>query len=309
MTECIVYLNGNLVPESEAHISIYDTGIVQGATVAEMTRTFKHQPFRLDDHLDRLFRSLRYAEFDIGMSPKQLKSITLEVLGHNVGLIPADGELGIVHFVTAGELQGYVGSAGCVARTTPTVCVHTFSINYHIFAEKIKNGAHAVTAVNRHVPPQCVDPKIKCRSRMHWYLAERQVRLVDPDAICLALDLDGNVTEASGSNILILDRGTLVSPPRHHILPGVSRETVIELATELGIPFEERPIQIHDVVNADEAYSTTTPYSICALTRMNGIQIGDGKPGPVYHQIVEAWSERVGVHIANQIIDGAAKGY
>ncbi|MBB75105.1 MAG: branched-chain amino acid aminotransferase [Planctomycetaceae bacterium] len=307
MSETIVYLNGRFIPETEAHISLYDMAVVLGATVTEMTRTFHHQPFRLDDHIDRLYKSLRYIGVDVGLPPSDLTEATLRVVKHNAGCTHKEDELGIVHFVTGGEFHEYVGSAGRAARVQPTVCVHTFPIPFHYFAEKLRHGAHVVTPTVRHIPAQCIDPKMKCRSRMHYFLAERQARLVDPDALCLMLDLDGNVTETSGSNFLIVERGTIVSPPRHLILPGISRATVVDLAAQLKIPFEERLIRLHDVANADEALSTTTPYCLCPVTRINGMPIGNGKPGQVFHRLSDAWSEHVGVDIVRQIVSGAER--
>ena len=307
MSETVVYLNGQVIPESEAHISIYDMAVVLGATVTEMTRTFKHKPFRLSDHVDRLFKSLRYTGIDIGMTKQELIDATLQVVDHNVQLVDKADEIGIVHFITGGEFHEYVGSAGRAPRVEPTVCVHTFPIPYHYFAEKLQNGAHAVTPSIRKIPSQCVDPRIKCRSRMNFFLAEREVRLVDPDGICLMLDLDGNVTEGTGSNFFIVEREKLVSPPRDIILWGISRQTVIELADELNLPVEERLFQVHDVMNADEAFSTTTPYCMCPVTRINGVPIGDGKPGPVFHRLVEAWGQKVGVDIVEQMVEGAER--
>ena len=96
----------------------------------------------------------------------------------------------------------------------------------------------------------------------------------------LLLDLDGNVTETSGSNFLMVENGTIVSATLRNILPGISRAVVIELAEKLGIPFVERDYQVYDVINADEAFQTTTPYCMMPITRINGLPIGDGKPGP-----------------------------
>jgi len=270
-----------------------------------MTRTFSHKPFRLSDHVDRLFKSLRYTGIDIGMTKEELIESTLQVADHNVQFLDEADEVGIVHFITGGEFHEYVGSAGRAPRVKPTVCVHTFPIPYHYFAEKMQNGAHTVTPSIRKIPSQCVDPKIKCRSRMNFFLAEREVKLVDPDAICLMLDLDGNVTEGTGSNFFIVEEGKLVSPPRDIILWGISRRTVIELADELNLPVEERLFQVHDVMNADEAFSTTTPYCMCPVTRINGVPIGDGKRGPIFHRLVEAWSQKVGVDIIKQMVEGA----
>lgn len=307
MPEPLVYLTGKLVPASEAHLAIFDAGIVLGATVTEMTRTFRHVPYRLDDHLDRLFRSLKYTRMDIGMTKAQLASVSRELVAHNAKLVDPEDELGLIHFVTAGEFPVYAGSAGRGARLTPTVCAHTFPMPFELWASRLDTGTHLVTPSIRHVPPQCYDPKMKYRSRMHYYLADKEAQLVDPDASALLLDLAGNVTETSGANFLIVERGTIVSPTLTNTLPGISRATVIELAAKLGIPFVERDFQVHSVMNADEAFTSTTPYCLMPVTKINGVAIGDGRPGPVWQKLMNAWSELVGLDVVKQIRDRAAQ--
>ena len=183
---------------------------------------------------------------------------------------------------------------------TPTVCAHTFPLPFGLWAKKMREGAHVVTPSIRHVPPQCFDPKMKYRSRMHYFLADHEARLVDPEAVALLLDLDGNVTETSGANFLILERGVIVSPTLRNILPGISRQTVIELAAKLGIPFVERDIQVHSVMNAGEAFLASTPFCLLPVTRINGVTIADGQPGPIFRRLLAAWSELVGLDIAGQ---------
>lgn len=307
MPEPVVFLNGKLLPASQAKLNIYDLGIVLGATVTEMTRTFRKQPFRLEDHVDRLMRSLKYTRLETGMTRDDFLGATRQLIDHNAPLIPDDEELGVVHFVTPGETPVYAGSAAGGARTTPTVCIHSFPLPFEFWAAKMESGAHVVTPSIRHVPPQCYDPKMKYRSRMHYYLADKEAQLVDPNAISLLLDLDGNVTETSGANFLIVERGTIVSPSLRNILPGVSRATVIELAAKLGIPFVERDFQVYNVINADEAFLSSTPFCLMPVTKVNGVGIGDGRPGPVYRRLLAAWSERVGLDIARQIHDVAAR--
>src|SRR5690349_3794047 len=102
-TEPLVYLCGQFIPASQAGLKIYDSGVVMGATVTEMTRTFRHQPFRLEDHLARLYRSLKYTRMEIGLSPAELTSISHKILAFNAALIQPEEELGLIHFVTAGE--------------------------------------------------------------------------------------------------------------------------------------------------------------------------------------------------------------
>jgi branched-chain amino acid aminotransferase len=300
-------LHGRMVPASQAHLAIYDAGVVLGATVTEMTRTFRHRPFRLQDHIDRLFRSLKYTRMETGLSKDQLVGISNELIAHNAGLNHPDDELGLIHFVTAGEFKTYAGMAGRQARTTPTVCVHTFPLPFELWAGKLQSGIHLVTPSIRHVPPQCYDPKMKYRSRMHYYLADKEVQQADPDASALLLDLDGNVTETGGANFLIVERGTIVAPTLDNTLPGVSRATVIELAAKLGIPFVERNFQVFNVINADEAFTSSTPYCLMPVTKINGLPVGDGRPGPIFERLITAWGELVGIDIVRQILDGGAR--
>jgi branched-subunit amino acid aminotransferase/4-amino-4-deoxychorismate lyase len=307
MPEAQVYLNGRTIPASEAHLAIFDAGLVLGATVTEQTRTFQQRLYRLEDHLDRLFRSLHYTRIDIGLSKAELASISEELITHNARLLDEGDELGLIHFVTPGEYAAYAGLTGRPARTTPTVCVHTFPLPFERWAGKMQTGAHLVTPSVRQVPPQCYDPKMKCRSRMHYYLAEKEAQMVDPEASALLLDLDGNVTETNAANFLMAERGVLASPTPANTLPGISRATVIELAGQLGIPFVERDIQVFSALNADEALLTSTPFCLMPVTRINGVPIGDGKPGPIYRRLIEAWSRRVGVDIEQQMVEGAKR--
>ena len=314
MNEPLVYLRGRKVPASQAHLAIHDAGIVLGATVAEQTRTFHKRPWRLDDHLDRLFRSLRYTRLNIGLSKEQLADISNELVEHNARLLDEGEELGLIHFVTAGEYPTYAGMSGRSSRTgetpvppTPTLCIHTFPLPFEMWAKKMRIGAHVVTPSIRQVPPQCYDPKMKCRSRMHYYLADQEARLVDPEASALLLDLAGNVTETNAANFLIVERGTLVSPTTVNTLPGISRAMVIELAGKLGISFVEREFQVFNVINADEAFTTSTPYCLMPVTKINGVPIGNGEPGPVTRRLLAAWSAEVGLDIEKQIQEGAAR--
>jgi branched-subunit amino acid aminotransferase/4-amino-4-deoxychorismate lyase len=305
--EPLVYLNGQMVPASIAHLAIYDAGVVQGATVTELTRTFHQKPYKLDEHLDRLFRALRYTRMDIALSKEQLAAISLELVEQNARLLADGDELGLVQFVTAGEYPTYAGMAGRPVRTTPTICVHTFALPFELWARKMQAGLHLVTPSIRHVPPACYDPKMKYRSRMHFYLAEKEAQMVDPEASALLLDLDGNLTETNAANFLLVERGTIVSPTTINTLPGISRDTVIGLAGKLGIPFSERSLQVFNAINADEAFVSSTPYCLMPVTKINRLPIGDGKPGPVFRRLIQAWSLEVGLDIEKQIIAGGKR--
>lgn len=301
MNEPLVFLNGEFLPASQAHLNIYDLGVVLGATLTEMTRTFKHVPFRLEEHVARLYRSCKYANIKLPLTEQEMVQKTNELVVANRKLLRDEEDLGIVHFVTPGEQPLYVGSAMGTARLTPTICIHSFSLPLYAWKHLFEDGVHVVTPAIRHIPPQCLDPKTKNRSRFHWHLAEQQTHQADPKAISLLLDLDGNITECSGSNFVVVKGRTIYSPTSRNILGGVSLQTVRELGAELGLGWVEKDLQIYDVVNADEAWLTTTPYCMAPCTRINGQPVGDGKIGPLFYELIDAWGKRVGLDILAQI--------
>jgi branched-subunit amino acid aminotransferase/4-amino-4-deoxychorismate lyase len=240
---------------------------------------------------------------DIGISQKEVIRISQAVARRNAALLKPQRDLGLIHFVTPGEYKAYAGAAGGGPAPKPTVCIHTFPMPFHLWADLFRTGAHVVTPSIRHIPPQCIDPKMKYRSRMHWFLADGETHQADPKATSLLLDLDGNITECSGSNFLVVQSGMILSPTTRNILPGISRQVVIEMCQDLAIPFAERDLQVHDVVNADEALLSTTPYCLAPVTKINGIPIGDGKPGPMFKRLIERWGQLVEMDIVKQIMD------
>lgn len=304
MSEPLVFLNDRFLPASQAKLNIYDLGIVLGATLTEMTRTFRHRLFRAEDHVARLYRSLKFSGITVPLSPQEMLARTHELAEANCRLIGPGEDIGIVHFVTPGENALYAGSAGAAGPLRPTICIHSFPLRFEMWGHLFTEGAHVVTPSVRHIPPQCIDPKMKNRSRLHWWLADKQSQAVDPRAISLLLDLDGNVTECAGSNFVIVKGRTILSPTSRNILGGVSLQTVRELAQEIGMEFVEKDFQPYDVVNADEAWLTTTPYCMAPCTRINGIPIGDGKPGLWFRKMLSAWSGHAGLDIEAQVMGG-----
>lgn len=307
MQEPIVYLKGEFLPASEAKLNIYDFGIVLGATVTDQLRTFRHEPFRLEEHVGRLFESAKYARLDVPIDSDEVVAATEELVRRNAALLPPDGDLGVVYFLTPGENLGYAGSAANFEAVEPTFCIHSFPLPFAAFRRLYTEGAHVVTPSTRHVPPQCLDQKIKHRSRLHWWIAEKEARLGDPEAIPLLLDLHGNLTECSGANLLLVKKGVVYSPRAGNILRGESRAVVADICGELGIAFESVDLQTHNAINADEMFLVTTPYCMAPITRINGLSIGDGAiTGPVFERLLAAWSKRVGVDIRSQILGTGA---
>lgn len=301
MNEPIANLDGRVVPLSQARLSVHDLGLVQGAAVTEMIRTFRHEAFELDRHLDRLLRSLKVVGFGTEVTLEALRERTLQVVEHNAGLIPAHHDLGIVAFVTAGQNLTYVGSAGAGEARQPTVCVHTFPLPFELWSEKLERGQHLVTPSIRHVPADSIDPRIKMRSRLFWYMADQQARLVDPKAGALLLDHDGFVTETSSANFLYVAGDTIFVPGGEGALGGTSQRRIAEFAAGFGTSMTGKKTTMYDVLTADEAFTSSTPYCMLPVTRVNGRPIGEGVPGPVFHRLMAAWSEHVGLDVAEQI--------
>src|SRR5207302_1262988 len=140
---------------------------------------------------------------------------------------------------------------------------------------------------------------IKQRSRLHWWLAEREARQIDPDAAALLLDLDGHVTETAFANFLIVRRGTVISPPRPGVLNGISLRVTTELCHDLGIPFAESPLTVADCQNADEALLTGTAFCLAGVQSLNGAALP--WPGPITESLAAAWTRLVGLDYRRQI--------
>jgi branched-subunit amino acid aminotransferase/4-amino-4-deoxychorismate lyase len=292
MTEPIAYLKGEFVPASECVLPIYDLGIVIGAAVTDFFRTFHQLPYRLEDHLQRLYRSCRYARIEPPVSIEESREISEKLIANNSQLAPGE-ELGLVFYMTAGENAVYAGAAGMPETLTPSYVQHTFPIRFSLFRNVFLEGVHCVTPAPRHWPPQCLSSKIKNRNRLHMWIGEQEVKQLDPSATPLYLDINGNITETGGSNFVIYRDGQVVSPRRDNILWGISLRVLGEILAEMGIPLVEEDLQSYDVVNAEEAWMPTTPYCLGPVTRFNGLPIGDGQPGPLWRKIIDRWSEVV----------------
>ncbi len=299
-TEAVAYVNGEIVPIADAKLSVQDQGLVHGAAVTEMIRTFCHKPFRLDDHLKRLSYSMERVGFRCEQTQQELASIVEQIVEHNCQLIGAQADLGIVVFVTAGLNPTYVGGA---AAGIPTVGIHTFELPFELWAEKSIHGQHLITPELRQIPIATVDPRVKSRSRLHWILADREARQSDPQASALLLDQQGFVTETSTGNFFIVREGMILTPSADSTLPGISRDVVNTLADECGIPFRFADLPLDDVYTCDEAFTSSTPYCLLPVTRINQQTIGDGKPGLVFAALIEGWNKLVGLDILQQLRD------
>lgn len=301
MSTPIAYLNGRYLPIADANLHVFDLGIVGGTSVTEMVRTFRHIPFRLDQHLVRLARSLEYVGFETGLAMTDLTQICDHVIQVNSKLVPPWQDLGLVIFVTAGQNLTYVGRT--LHDNSCTVCVHTFPLPFELWADSYRVGLHLVTVKTRNIPDDTIDPKVKHRSRLHWHLAAREARRIDPVAMAILRDHEGHLTETATGNLCVVDGNTIITPAQH-VLEGISREYLGELARSLGITFVHGNITADDLAQADEAFLTSTPHCLLPVTRFNQAPIGSGQPGPVSLKLISAWGDAVGVDIIQQMQNG-----
>ena len=137
--------------------------------------------------------------------------------------------------------------------------------------------------------------------------ANREAHAVDPKSIALLLDLDGNLTECVGANFALLSDKTIHSPARRGRLEGVTLNTLRQLAGQLGLSWEEGDLQPYDAMNAEEAFITTTPWCVAPCVKVNNAPVGSGKPGPIFGQIMDAWSQMVGIDVHRQLLGLAAE--
>ena len=295
--ERVVYLSGEWVPESTARISIFDSAVLLGDCVTESTRTFSHQPFKLDDHLERLFLSLKVCRIQLGMTREELKAATLALFEANRHLLGPDDDFWIVHNISRGLTKPGPNPA---QRNPATIMIFNSPMDLRGWARYYTHGCHAVTSFSRAIPAQSLDARVKNRSRLFYTLADQEARLVDPDAQVVILDVDGYVSENKGGNVFVVTKGELRTPSVDNCLAGISRATVIELARELGLTVHETRLLPYDLATADEAFFTSTPYCIMPATKFNGLTIGDGQVGPVTHRLLAAWSARVGLDLVAQ---------
>jgi len=297
MSERLVFLNGALVPESQALIPVFDRSVQYGDAVYDAARTFGHRPFRVREHIERLYRSCAYTRMPLRMTPEEMEKRTLEVVDHNVALLGPDDDDMIWWSVTRGLSSP---TRVVTASAEATVIIYTFPVPFGAFARGVSEGVRVVTASTRRTPPQCLDPRAKISNKMNHVLADLEVKGADPEAYSLMLDLEGHIAENSGGNFFLVRDGVVHTPGAHTFLEGISRAAILELAAGAGLPVVTGNVGVYDAVTADEAFLTATSYSILPVARINGVPLRAGAPGPVTRRLLEAWSALVGIDVVAQ---------
>lgn len=291
--ERVAYVNGEILPESEAKMSIGDMGFIYGDAVFDTTRTFGHKIFRLKDHINRLYDSLKYLRIDPEMSMRELIDLTMQILEANLPLLAKNDD----YWVTQRFTRGMRGTQG-----KPTVIIECQPLPFDERAKFFKNGLPVATPSIRRTPPEALSPRAKTHNYLNLIQGNLEIKGQNEDALAILLDMNGNLCEGYGSNIFVVRDGTISTPKRHYVLDGISRQTTFDLAHELGIDLQEVDIDLFDAYTADEIFVTSTSWCICPVSTVNGTTIGNSVPGPVTERLQKAYSGLVGIDIVEQYV-------
>jgi len=278
----MVYLNGELVPEDEAKVSVFDHGVLYGDGVFEGIRAYNGRIFRLEQHLERLYDSAGAIMLSVPLSIEELTEATLETCRANE---VTDGYMRLV--VTRGR-----GDLGLDPRKCqePTTFIIADSIEFYP-EEYYENGLEVITCVTRRNSPDALDPAIKSLNYLNNILAKIEtVRAGVPEGIMLSSD--GYVAECTGDNIFLVRDEHVVTPPISvGNLRGITRQVVIELLAEMGIETHEELFRLLEVYNANEMFLTGTAAEIVPVVTVDGRPIGEGTPGPLTGKLREKFRE------------------
>ncbi len=278
----IIYLNGEFLPKERAVVSVFDHGLLYGDGVFEGIRAYHGRVFKLSEHLDRLYDSARTVAMEMPLSKDEMQEVVLETLRRNN---LRDAYIRLV--VTRG-----VGDLGLDPKKCPKPFVFCIAASIVLYPEELyKKGLSVITvSTRRNIPTACI-PRVKSLNYMNNIYAKIESNLAGvPEAIML--NNEGYVAEATGDNIFIVKKGVLITPPAYvGLLEGVTRNAVLDIAREKGIPAVEKVFTLFDVYNADEVFLTGTAAEIIPTVMVDGRLIADGKPGKMTWELIAAFNE------------------
>ena len=288
----LAWRNGAFVPADGLSVPYHDLGVVAGAAVTEMARTYNHRALQLDRHVHRLTESLRSLGFPCDYSAAEWTAAASEIVEHNIQLCGPRDELGIVLFSTAGTnptyLAGHSGSA--------TSAIHTFRLPFELWRPALQSGARLSIPEMRQIPADSLPLQFKVRNRLHWWLADRAATEMEPGSRALLLNHQGHITETSTSSFHAVFDGVIVTPS-HDVLNSLSSRLAEELADSLGLQFQRRTLPVSEMKSASEAFLTSTPTGLIPVVTIDRKPIGAEFPGPVFKALSEAWSQQIGIAI------------
>jgi len=288
----MVFINGEFMEKQHARISVFDHGFLYGDGVFEGIRAYNGRVFRLEEHVERLYRSAKAIMLDIPYSPGEVGELVLETCRRN-GL--SDGYIRVV--VSRGDGDLGIDPRNC--RSGPTVVIIADKLTMYPQA-MYDNGMGVITTTTRRNSPAALDPNIKSLNYLNNILAKVEVNRAAkaggevPIGEGIMLNLEGYVAEATGDNIFVVQKGNLLTPPTHvGILEGITRNAVLELATRLMIPWEERVFTMTTVYGADEIFLTGTGAEVVPVVKVDDRVVGDGRPGPITRRLIVAFRDLV----------------
>lgn len=303
----VAWFNGKFVPESEVRIPFRDLSWVYGDGCFDMTRSFHHKLFKVQEHVDRLYRSLKYLRIDPGFGAERMCALTEELFERNRHLLGPDDDYWVGQRISRGvkDVPGdnldYHGP-NVVLECSPLPLVQR--------AKLFKEGIRVIVPSHRRTPPESLTPRAKTHNYLNMIVANQEAQSADPEAWAVLLDTNGNLAEGMGSNIFTVRDGAVLTPREKFVLPGVSRQTVIDLARQEGIPVAEADIDLYDSYVADEMFLTSTSLCICPVTKINGVDIGPKGQvwGPVTKRLADAYSRYVGYDFVGQYLKRYQEG-
>ena len=295
-----IYLNGSWLHESEAKLSVYDLSVMQAVAAFEMTRSFNGKTFKLDEHLARLEQSCNLLGIPLALSRAALHAVCDEIVDRNRDVFDPADEHRLLIVASPGCAPMYRELEGVIAE--PYVYVTDFPLRFTVegMSWQFFNGGTAKIVPTRQMPASCVPAITKHRSRLHFHLAQAEARCSEVDWAFM-LDERGCLAECPGANIVLVKDGQLVTPDTN-CLEGISLQTVLSMAVELGLSYRRDPnLKPADLWRAKEVFVTGTPFCLLPIVEVDGLPVNEGRIGPVYTQLLEKWSASVGLSIAAQV--------
>ncbi|UCD55489.1 MAG: branched-chain-amino-acid transaminase [Candidatus Omnitrophota bacterium] len=277
-----VYLNGKFIDRNKAKLSIFDHGLLYGDGVFEGIRSYHRLVFKLNEHIDRLYKSADAIELKIPMAKRVLVKAVRDTLKRN----KLDNAY-IRLVVTRGPGDLGLDPRKCKAGGFIFIITDKITLYPKKFYEK---GLHIVSVKTRKNYKGAIDPNIKSLNYLNNILAKIEaIKKASPEAIMLTHD--DYVAECTSDNIFIVKGNTLLTPPRDISLKGITQNAVIDIARKSKIRFKEKNMKLNEIYKADECFLTGTAAEIVPVTRVDSHVIGAGKPGPVTCELMAAFRE------------------
>jgi branched-chain amino acid aminotransferase len=280
-----IYLDGLIVDEAEAKISVFDHGLLYGDGVFEGIRFYNSRIFRLEEHIRRLYDSAKSILLTIPLTPEEMTAATCATVRAN-GLV--DGYIRLV--VTRG-----VGPMGLSPFKCPKASVIIIADTISLYSdEAYANGLTMATCATRRPSHDILSPQVKSLNYLNNIMAKVEAIQAGAEEGLLLNDV-GLVAECTGDNIFVIRDGAITTPPiTAGALPGITRGVVIDIAKELGVPLVERDLSRHDIYTCDECFLTGTAAEVIAATSLDRRVLGTGKPGPITQRVIARFREIAG---------------